>query len=154
MTHSNFRRFAAMAASATLAIATLGASFAAYAQGNQGRYDNRYSPGAVPVTPAPSQFGAPSRPELRRYDGRNNRRYDNGYDHRRAERRHHRRQEQRYERRYDRRHDQRYGNAYGQQRRYVQPNLSDMQRRALNNCVLLAPRDQPRCRATVLSTAR
>jgi RNA polymerase subunit RPABC4/transcription elongation factor Spt4 len=29
-----------------------------------------------------------------------------------------------------------------------------MQERALNNCNLLAPRDQPRCRATVMSTVR
>lgn len=34
------------------------------------------------------------------------------------------------------------------------PRLSDMQQRALNNCNLLAPRDQPRCRATVMSTVR
>lgn len=34
------------------------------------------------------------------------------------------------------------------------PKLSDMQQRALDNCVLLAPRDQPRCRATVMSTVR
>jgi hypothetical protein len=34
------------------------------------------------------------------------------------------------------------------------PRLSDMQRRALDNCVLLAPREQPRCRATVMSTVR
>ncbi|MET3917688.1 hypothetical protein ABID97_004470 [Variovorax sp. OAS795] len=35
-----------------------------------------------------------------------------------------------------------------------QPRLSDMQQRALDNCNLLAPRDQPRCRATVMSTVR
>jgi len=35
-----------------------------------------------------------------------------------------------------------------------QPKLSRMQQRALDNCVVLAPRDQPRCRATVLSTVR
>lgn len=34
------------------------------------------------------------------------------------------------------------------------PRLSDMQRRALENCAMLAPRDQPRCRATVWSTVR
>jgi len=34
------------------------------------------------------------------------------------------------------------------------PRLSDMQERALQNCALLAPRDQPRCRATVMSTVR
>jgi len=34
------------------------------------------------------------------------------------------------------------------------PKLSDMQQRALDNCILLAPRDQPRCRATVMSTVR
>ncbi len=34
------------------------------------------------------------------------------------------------------------------------PRLSDMQQRALDNCVMLAPRDQPRCRATVFSTVR
>ncbi|MDM0011126.1 hypothetical protein QTH87_01625 [Variovorax sp. J22P168] len=45
---------------------------------------------------------------------------------------------------------------YGPQPRYQQapPKLSDMQRRALDNCVLLAPREQPRCRATVMSTTR
>lgn len=35
-----------------------------------------------------------------------------------------------------------------------QPRLSDMQERALNNCNMLQPRDQPRCRATVMSTVR
>ncbi|MGJ7494531.1 hypothetical protein ACSFA8_05610 [Variovorax sp. RT4R15] len=35
-----------------------------------------------------------------------------------------------------------------------QPKLSDMQQRALDNCMMLAPRDQPRCRATVMSTVR
>jgi hypothetical protein len=40
------------------------------------------------------------------------------------------------------------------QTRAPEPRLSDMQQRALNNCALLAPRDQPRCRATVMSTAR
>lgn len=34
------------------------------------------------------------------------------------------------------------------------PRLSDMQRRALDNCAMLARRDQPRCRATVMSTVR
>lgn len=34
------------------------------------------------------------------------------------------------------------------------PRLSDMQQRALDNCSLLAPREQGRCRATVLSTTR
>jgi hypothetical protein len=42
----------------------------------------------------------------------------------------------------------------GYQTRSQEPRLSDMQQRALNNCALLAPRDQPRCRATVMSTAR
>jgi hypothetical protein len=36
----------------------------------------------------------------------------------------------------------------------ARPRLSDMQQRALDNCVLLAPREQPRCRATVMSTVR
>jgi hypothetical protein len=35
-----------------------------------------------------------------------------------------------------------------------QPRLSDMQQRALNNCALLQPSEQPRCRATVMSTVR
>jgi hypothetical protein len=35
-----------------------------------------------------------------------------------------------------------------------QPRLSDMQQRALDNCRLLQPSEQPRCRATVLSTVR
>jgi hypothetical protein len=34
------------------------------------------------------------------------------------------------------------------------PRLSDMQRRALDNCSLLAPHEQRRCRATVMSTTR
>ena len=34
------------------------------------------------------------------------------------------------------------------------PRLSDMQQRALDNCSLLAPREQGRCRATVYSTTR
>lgn len=34
------------------------------------------------------------------------------------------------------------------------PRLSDMQRRALDNCALLAPQERPRCRATVMSTTR
>ena len=42
----------------------------------------------------------------------------------------------------------------GQQGGGEQPRLSDMQQRALDNCNLLAPRDQPRCRATVMSTVR
>ncbi|MGJ7507609.1 hypothetical protein [Variovorax sp. GT1P44] len=33
-----------------------------------------------------------------------------------------------------------------------QPRLSDMQQRALDNCRLLPPAEQPRCRATVMST--
>lgn len=36
----------------------------------------------------------------------------------------------------------------------ARPKLSDMQQRAMDNCILLAPRDQPRCRATVMSTTR
>jgi len=39
-------------------------------------------------------------------------------------------------------------------RGYEQPRLSDMQQRALNNCSMLAWRDQSRCRATVMSTVR
>ncbi len=39
-------------------------------------------------------------------------------------------------------------------REYEQPRLSDMQRRALDNCSMLAWRDQRRCRATVMSTVR
>ena len=35
-----------------------------------------------------------------------------------------------------------------------QPRLSDMQQRALDNCRLLQPSEQPRCRATVMSTVR
>jgi len=35
-----------------------------------------------------------------------------------------------------------------------QPRLSDMQQRALDNCFLLPPAEQPRCRATVMSTVR
>lgn len=35
-----------------------------------------------------------------------------------------------------------------------QPRLSQMQQRALDNCNLLAWRDRPRCRATVMSTVR
>ncbi|MBO9650086.1 MAG: hypothetical protein J7605_16385 [Variovorax sp.] len=35
-----------------------------------------------------------------------------------------------------------------------QPRLSDMQRRALENCNFLPPNEQPRCRATVWSTVR
>ncbi len=34
------------------------------------------------------------------------------------------------------------------------PRLSDMQRRALQNCSLLHPAEQARCRATVMSTVR
>lgn len=46
--------------------------------------------------------------------------------------------------------------AYGRQweEPRERPRLSDMQERALANCALLAPRDQPRCRATVMSTVR
>ena len=45
--------------------------------------------------------------------------------------------------------------AYGWQPEPAQrPRLSDMQERALANCAMLAPRDQPRCRATVMSTVR
>ena len=47
-----------------------------------------------------------------------------------------------------------YGPPPGYQTRSQGPKLSDMQQRAMNNCALLAPRDQPRCRATVMSTAR
>lgn len=38
--------------------------------------------------------------------------------------------------------------------RHNQPRLSDMQQRALDNCVLLHPSEQARCRATVMSTVR
>ncbi|RZL90640.1 MAG: hypothetical protein EOP76_15265 [Variovorax sp.] len=80
------------------------------------------------------------------------------------------RERDRYERRnndgrggYDRRDDDRRQwsqpapppPGYQQHRAPVeQPRLSDMQERALNNCNMLAPRDQPRCRATVMSTVR
>jgi hypothetical protein len=43
---------------------------------------------------------------------------------------------------------------YGGRQQTGAPRLSDMQQRALDNCVMLAPRDQPRCRATVMSTVR
>lgn len=46
--------------------------------------------------------------------------------------------------------DEWHGRAPPQER----PRLSDMQQRALDNCSLLAPREQPRCRATVMSTTR
>ena len=49
------------------------------------------------------------------------------------------------------------GPAYGPGYRQgppPRPKLSDMQQRALDNCALLAPREQPRCRATVMSTTR
>jgi len=75
------------------------------------------------------------------------------------------RERDRYERRgydnrgdYDRRQGQ--GQGWGEAApRYQQPQpdrskLSDMQQRALDNCAMLAPRDQPRCRATVMSTVR
>lgn len=59
-------------------------------------------------------------------------------------------------REYDRR--QQWGGPPPQPPTYRQPveppRLSDMQERALNNCNLLQPRDQPRCRATVMSTVR
>jgi hypothetical protein len=45
------------------------------------------------------------------------------------------------------------GNNWGAPSR-GQPRLSDMQQRALNNCVFLHPSEQARCRATVLSTVR
>jgi hypothetical protein len=76
---------------------------------------------------------------------------------------------ERYERRgYDNRgdYDRRQGQGQGwgepapryepqwQQPQPERPRLSDMQQRALDNCALLAPRDQPRCRATVMSTVR
>ena len=38
--------------------------------------------------------------------------------------------------------------------RSSEPKLSDMQRRALDNCNFLPPADQSRCRATVWSTVR
>ena len=43
---------------------------------------------------------------------------------------------------------------YQGQVRTEQPRLNDMQRRAMDNCSLLAPREQNRCRATVMSTVR
>jgi len=46
-----------------------------------------------------------------------------------------------------------HGNSWNNPGR-GQPRLSDMQQRALNNCVLLHPSEQARCRATVLSTVR
>ncbi|MGO4392947.1 hypothetical protein AB4Z46_16480 [Variovorax sp. M-6] len=36
----------------------------------------------------------------------------------------------------------------------ARPRMNDMQNRAMDNCALLAPREQPRCRATVMSTVR
>ncbi|RYY91340.1 MAG: hypothetical protein EOO24_31575, partial [Comamonadaceae bacterium] len=54
---------------------------------------------------------------------------------------------------YQDRGEWRGGRGY-EQPRYEQPRLSDMQQRALNNCGMLAWRDQPRCRATVMSTVR
>ena len=51
-----------------------------------------------------------------------------------------------------------YGNGHGYGHGYAPApsdrKLSDMQRRALDNCALLAPQQQPRCRATVMSTNR
>lgn len=49
-----------------------------------------------------------------------------------------------------------YGYQPAQPRYAPQPErkLSDMQQRALDNCNMLAPRDQGRCRATVYSTVR
>ncbi|MDO9355985.1 MAG: hypothetical protein Q7T55_19965 [Solirubrobacteraceae bacterium] len=80
------------------------------------------------------------------------------------------RERDRYDRRdddrrggYDRRDDDRRSPQWQQQqpppgRGYSQPidrsRLSDMQQRALDNCAMLQPRDQPRCRATVMSTVR
>lgn len=82
----------------------------------------------------------------------------------------------RYERREERRGDYERGERWGEPppQVYVQPappvyvqpapvyvqpqreppKLSDMQQRALDNCAMLAYRDQPRCRATVMSTVR
>lgn len=52
----------------------------------------------------------------------------------------------------------RHGNNWHQPppppRRGSQPRLSDMQQRALDNCVLLQRSEQARCRATVMSTVR
>jgi hypothetical protein len=63
-----------------------------------------------------------------------------------------------YERReYDRRQQYAAPPSYRQRQGrppVEQPRLSDMQQRALDNCAMLAPRDQPRCRATVMSTVR
>lgn len=67
--------------------------------------------------------------------------------------------------RWERNRDDRSRWEYEQRQRYAAPppppvyrgeppKLSDMQQRALDNCILLAPRDQPRCRATVMSTVR
>lgn len=45
-------------------------------------------------------------------------------------------------------------NAWHRGREVPEPRLSDMQQRAYDNCSMLARRDQPRCRATVMSTVR
>ena len=81
-----------------------------------------------------------------------------------------RRQERREQRAYEREQRQEYQRREDRERwaappppayrqwddgpRGEPPRLSDMQQRALDNCNLLAPRDQPRCRATVMSTVR
>ena len=46
------------------------------------------------------------------------------------------------------------GYASGYYAQPSRPRLSDMQQRALDNCSLLAPHEQRRCRATVMSTVR
>lgn len=38
--------------------------------------------------------------------------------------------------------------------RQQRPKLNDFQNRALDNCSLLAPKEQPQCRRTVMSTVR
>ena len=48
----------------------------------------------------------------------------------------------------------RYDGNQGGSRQREQPRLSDMQQRALNNCMLLQRSEQSRCRATVMSTVR
>lgn len=82
-------------------------------------------------------------------------------DRERQDRREYERREYEQRREYERRQRWQepapvYVPEYQQQPQYQQerPKLSDMQERALNNCNLLQPRDQPRCRATVMSTVR
>jgi len=80
-------------------------------------------------------------------------RYDRGNRYDRNWERDRRYDGRRYDRDWDRR-DPRYDGGRNWQRGGPPPRLSDMQRRALQNCALLQRRDQPRCRATVMSTVR